>query len=63
MRRRSSLLRSRKCQVIICLVSQGPFLLHRLGQRRELACVSLGPSLGQQLHTTNLILCFKEWLQ
>lgn len=39
-RRHSSLLRSRNCQVVTCLVSKGPFLWHSLGQRRELACVS-----------------------
>ncbi len=62
-RRHSSLLRSRNCQVVTCLVSKGPFLWHSLGQRRELACVSLGLSRSKQSHTTNPISCFKEWLQ
>ena len=63
MRCHSGLLRSRKCQVVTCSVSKGPFLQYSLGQRRELACVSLGPSRGQQLNTTNSISCLKEWLQ
>ena len=62
MRRHSSLLMSRSCQVVTCLVSKGPFLQHSLGQRRELACVSLGFSRVKQLHSTNSISCFQQWL-